>query len=404
MGGFSPPVPAAPSVGSGVRTVTRIDTATSLIRDVDTDIQFEHAEASPILAMTKALRNKKAAKQRKWEWGFIADFPRICTNSGAATAAATTLTIPEYANLVAGTQMLNTRTGEVFLVTATPSSSTVTIGSRANPAAMNDGDQLRIIGTAQEENYDKPVIRSQTESYAYNYTQQFADVWGLTKRAANSDSYVGNEPATERKKAMVRHNQSIEEVAINGYRYQSSTGGAVNSSEITFTGGARFFIQSNVWNLAGQVPTEEQLFEYLGYIFEFGDGGYSKGGTANKVAFCSPAWLSVFEKYAKSKLEQTQMSDKVGLKVHFLSSTVGDLVVKLHPLFAKPGYRDKMLVLDLNHVRYVYHQGLDTTIAENIQTPGSSRIEHMVASDCGFEFNGDERAHGWVEGLATSIS
>jgi len=71
MGGFAPPVPTAPTVNSGVRTVTHLDTATSLIRDVATDVQFEHAEAAPLLAFTKAIRGKVPATQRKFEWKFI---------------------------------------------------------------------------------------------------------------------------------------------------------------------------------------------------------------------------------------------------------------------------------------------------------------------------------------------
>ena len=398
MGGFAAPVPTAPTVNSGVRTVTHLDTATSLIRDVSTDVQFEHAEAAPLLAFTKAIRGKVPATQRKFEWKFIKDYPRDCANEAAATPAATTITVTEWARLVAGMQLMNTRSGEIFLVTATPTSTTVTIGSRANAQAMNAGDTLRIISNAQEEIHSLPTIRSQAEDSYFNYTQWFETVWGYSLRDANSDSYVGKEPAVERKKAMVRHNQDQEEAFINGYRYQNATAGAVNSSEVTFTGGCRYWIQSNYWHLGGTEPTEAQLFEYLGYIFEFGDGGYSKGGTAKKIAFCSPYWLSLLERFAKGKLEQYQVSDKIGLKVAMMQCTVGELAVKLHPLFAKPGYRDKMLILDLNHIRYRPHQGLDTTIAENVQTPGDSVRKHHIYTDAGLEFNGDERAHGWVEG------
>jgi len=398
VGGFAPPVPTPPTVNAGPRTVTQTDAAGSLIRDVSTDVQFEHAEAAPLLAFTKAIRGKVPATQRKFEWKFIKDYPRDLTNEAAATAAATTLTITEWANLIAGMQLMNTRTGEIFLVGATPTTSTVTIGSRANAAIMNAGDTLRIISNAQEEVHSLPAIRSQAESSFFNYTQWFETVWGYSLRDGNSDSYVGKDTVVERKKAMVRHNQDIEEAFINGYRYQNSTAGAVNGSEITFTGGARYWIQSNYWHLGGNAPTEAQFFEYLAYIFEFGEGGFSRGGVGKKIAFCSPWWLALLESFNKGKLEVYQTSEKVGLTVSEMQCTVGSLMVKLHPLFAKPGYRDKMLILDLNHIRYRNHQGLDTTIEENVQLPGDSVRRHHVYTDCGLEFNGDERAHGWVEG------
>jgi len=56
MGGFSPPVPTPATANTGVKTVTQIDTATSLIRDVDPDIQFETPEAAPLTAILKAVR------------------------------------------------------------------------------------------------------------------------------------------------------------------------------------------------------------------------------------------------------------------------------------------------------------------------------------------------------------
>lgn len=396
MGGFSPPVPTAPTVNSGVRTVTHIDTATSLIRDVSSDVQFEHAEASPLLAFTKAVRGRKPATQRKFEMTFIKDYPRDLTLEAAATAAAATLTITEFARLVAGMQLYNPRTGTIVLVTATPVTSTVAIGNHANANAFLATDQLRIVGNAQEEIHNVPAIRSQAEDRTDNFTQSFDTPWGASLRALNSDSYVGKEAAVERKKAMVKHNQDIEEAFIVGQKYQSATGGAVNSSELTMTGGCAYWIRSNVWKPEAE-PTEAQFFEYLASIFEFGEGGFSKGGSAKKIAFGSPAWMAMFERWAKGPLRTEQVSDKIGLKVATLQSTVGELMVKLHPLFAKPGYRNKLLILDLNHIVYRYHQGLDTTIEENVQTPGRSTREHHIMTDCGLEFNGDERAHGWVE-------
>lgn len=93
MGGFSPPVGSPPTVNAGVtgvKTVTQIDTATSLIRDVDSDVQFETPEASPLTAMFKVLRKEGAADQRKFEWFFVPDFPKDLTAATAETAAATT--------------------------------------------------------------------------------------------------------------------------------------------------------------------------------------------------------------------------------------------------------------------------------------------------------------------------
>ncbi len=404
MGGFSPPVATAATANAGVRTVANIDTATSLIRDVDPDIQFETPEASPLTAILKAVKKKETADQRKFEWVFVPEYPKDLSVASDATAAATQIVVgaSEYTYLHRGMQLLNTRTGETFVVggAAEPSSTTIDIIARAGAAAMVAGDSLRIIGSAGEENRDKFAIRSQAEVFYYNYTQSHETGWGLTHRGKNSGSYTGNEKATERKKAMVRHNQAIEEILINSYRYAGAVG-PVNSSEVTQTGGLRFWISSNKWNLNGTTPTEAQFFDYLGYVSQFGPSGYEiKGTAASKIIFASPKWMQLIDSWMKGSIEYENISTKLGVKVGFLQSSVGEFMLKMHPMFGRPGYRDKLLVLDLNLLSYVAHKGLDTTIAEGVQTPGSTRDENLIRTDFGLKAAGDERAHGWVEGLA----
>jgi hypothetical protein len=410
MGGFAPPVAGAATVNTGVRTVTQIDTATSLIRDVSSDVQFETPEASPLTAIFKTLRKASPAEQRKFEWFFVPDYPKDLSVSAAATAAATQIVLGagEYGRLRRGMQLINNRTGETFVVggSAEPSSATIDIVGRANAQAMEAGDALRIIGSAAEENHDKPAIRSQAEVAYYNYTQIHESIWGLSGRAMNSSSYMGNEKAYERKKLMVRHNQEVEEILINSWRYQSSTAGPVNSSELTTTGGLRFWIASNRWNLGGTRPTEGQFFDFLAYVMQFGPSGYEqKGGeSSGKLLVCSPAWASLIDSWAKNKIQYEAISKKLGVKIGFLQSAVGDVMIKMHPMFGRPGYRDKLLVLDLPLLRYKPHKGRDTTIAENVQTPGGDRYEALIRSDFGLEVAGDERAHAWVEGLGLASS
>ncbi len=410
MGGFSPPVPSAPTVNTTLRTVTQIDTAGSLIRDMDSDIEFETPEAAPLTAILKTLRGKVEAKQRKHEWTFVPDYPKDFTITTAATSAATQFVVGagEYSRLRRQMQCLNLRSGEVFLIggAAEPSSTTVDVYCRANAQAVQAGDPCRIIGTAAEENHDKPAIRSQAEVEYYNYTQIHESIFGLTGRAQNSSSYMGNEKAYERKKLMVRHNQEKEEILINSWRYQSSAVGVVNSSEVTQTGGLRYWIQSNVWHLGNTRPTEGQFFDVLAYVMQYGPSGYErKGGeSSGKLILLSPAWSSLFDSWAKQKIQYENISTKLGIKIGFLQSSVGDVMLKMHPMFGRPGYRDKLLILDLPLLKYMYHSGRDTTIYENVQTVGGDRYEALIRSDFGLVAAGDERAHAWVDGLALASS
>jgi hypothetical protein len=299
-------------------------------------------------------------------------------------------------------QLMNNRTGEVFIVggSAEPTTTTITIAGRAGAAAMLDGDKLRIIGTAAEEHHDKPAIRSQQEVAYSNFCQIHESILGLTGRAQNTASYMGNEKAYERKKLMVRHNQGIEEILINGVRYQGATAGVINSSELTYTGGLNFWIGSNEWDLAGTTPTEEQFMDYLGYISQFGPSGYeAKGTSSGKLVLASPAWMTLLDKWFKNKVEYEQISTKLGVKVGFVQSSIGEFMVKLHPMFGRPGYRDRLYVLDLALLGYKPHKGRDTSIFENVQTPGGDRYEALIRTDFGLMAAGDERAHGRAHGL-----
>jgi hypothetical protein len=406
VGGFTPPVASPATVNTGVRTVTHIDTATSLIRDVDTDVQFETPEASPLTAMFKTLRKDDPAEQRKFEWAFVNDFPKDLTVTAAATSAATQIVVGagEFTRLRRGTQLMVNRTGEVFIVggSSEPSTTTIDIAGRAGAQNIAAGDALRIIGTAAEENHDKPVIRSQAEVILNNFCQIHESIYGVTGRAANSSSYMGNEKAYERKKLMVRHNQEIEEILINGQRFQGATSGPINSSELTYTGGLNFWIQSNVWNLGNTTPTEGQFMDYLAYTMQFGPSGYErKGGpSSGKLVVYSPAWATLIDSWFKGKVQYEQVSDKLGVKLGFLQSSVGDVMLKLHPMFGRPGYRDRLYILDLPLLKYKPHKGRDTEILEGVQTPGGDRFEALIRTDFGLKAEGDERAHGRVYGLS----
>jgi hypothetical protein len=404
MGGFAPATPTAATTAAGVRDTVRIDGAESLVRDVSADIEFETPEAAPFLGFTKIVRGKRTVTNSEFEWKYVPDYPKDLQVTAAATAAATQIVVAagEWQRLHRGMQLMNSRTGETCIVggAAEPTSVTIDIACRAGAQAMEAGDALRIIGTAKEENSEKFAIRSQTEQTFRNYIQIHETGWGLTDLARNSSSYMGNEAALERKKAMVRHNQEKEEILLNGIRYQNTTGGVINGSLVQYTGGMKFWAQSNVWKLGGNRPTETQFMDYLGYLSQYGPGGYErKGGAASKVILYSPAWSSLLDSWFKNKVQYEQISDKLGVKVGFVQSSAGEFMLKLHPMFGRPGYRDKLMVLDLGLLRYVDMKGLDTTIAEGVETPGSSRKENLIRSYFGLEAAGDERAHGWVEGL-----
>ncbi len=73
-------------------------------------------------------------------------------------------------------------------------------------------------------------------------------------------------------------------------------------------------------------------------------------------------------------------------------------------MFGRAGYRDRLYILDLALLGYKPHSGRDTTVFENVQTPGGDRYEALIRSDFGLQAAGDERAHGRAYGLSLATS
>jgi len=137
-------------------------------------MHYLEPDASPLVVLSRQLQ-KKVANNPKFEALEMPAQSRSTTAIAAATATATSVSTADYTIFAAGDVIKNTRTGEIITVTTSPTAAAVTVargqGTTAG-AAIVVGDELLIIGNANEENASMRDIRVQQTETFYNYTQK----------------------------------------------------------------------------------------------------------------------------------------------------------------------------------------------------------------------------------------
>jgi len=148
-------------------------------------------------------------------------------------------------------------TGEVMWVASDPTTPWTSIsverGKGTAASAMSDLDGLVIIGTAHEEGAAAPTAISYDPSVPFNYCQIFRNTIFLTKTAQATQLRTGK-PLKESLRELVEiHGIEMEKGFIWGARHEDVSG---DQPERT-TGGAFYFITTNVKDFAGTVTIDD---------------------------------------------------------------------------------------------------------------------------------------------------
>jgi len=289
------------------------------------------------------------------------------------------------------------RTSERFLVQSV-ASNTLTVeqrglGSTAQP--LLDNDELVIIGDAYPENADVGTAQSIQETVTFNYTQTIRTPFAFSGRNMNTDMFGGPDMKTEEKWQASEHTQKIEKALL--WSARATFTGASPATPNTTTGGLHYWVKDqNEWAVNGIPFNHRNFVEYLEYGMYYGRGG--RFGTRTKWLFGSSAYMTQIESWGHDLVRLVPSDEVLGLKVKKIQTTHGDVMLVDHPLFEGEN-RDKAFLVDLNHVRYAYHQGRDTQLRRDIGTPSTDGKTHEILTDCGLEVT-LPLAHGFIYGLA----
>lgn len=183
---------------------------------------------APLFGLTALLKDETAANIEHGYFSKTMIFPSA-TMSSSALAGDTTLNVSSNTDIVPGDLLLNERTNEIVLVTATPTATTLTVVRAVGTtvaAAVNNGDLWRTIGNAFEEGSVRPSAVSIIATRYVNNTQIFRNSWAVTKTAAAIPQIAGAGYVSESKQdCAALHAMAIEKALFFGQKFMGTRNG-----------------------------------------------------------------------------------------------------------------------------------------------------------------------------------
>jgi hypothetical protein len=261
-----------------------------------------------------------------------------------------------------------------------------------NEVDMVSGDTLVLTAYVAEDGADIGTAKSTVDVDKFNYTEIIRTEVSVTGRDEVQGLYTGRDLPTTRRRRAIEHAKSMELRFMFGKR--ASTSGS--SHLITYTGGVEYFVNSNVWDLAGVTSIPERSFdEFLEEAGRWGEGGFREAGSMNKYLFAGSSIMTELNYFAKNKLEYTTLDDTIGLACMTYNSQFGKLNL-IHSPILDYNHKGWAFLLDLNHVHYVYMNERDTKLLSNRQGNGIDGTSEEYLSDCGVQVE-KEASHAIIK-------
>lgn len=317
------------------------------VPDMAQFIALLEPQAYPFVQFSNGLEKVVAARNPVVRWMEDELDPKVDTMSAAATAAATTWSVahPEFFTV---DDVINVPdSNENAAVTAVDiAAGTIDVDRQVGsvpPAALVNGQVLRIIGSARAEGDVSRGINHTLEVEQLNYTQIMRTSLGATNTQQASELYDGNDLEYQASKKVISHLKDIEQTLLFGQRHLTTATLAVDGStqHKRYAGGILEFIQTNRMHIGG-ILSEADLDAFCQMAFRY--------GAARKVLFCSPRVIQSINNFAKEKLETIQSDERYGLALREYRSPFGDLVLVNHWLLSGTIYGGYAICVDFDNV------------------------------------------------------
>ena len=337
---------------------------------------------------------------------------RVMTVATANTAGTGSITLENDAEnkfAIAGSIVVNGKTGEVMHVTADTTATTLAVTRNIGDAVDADavasgvqipdvsvGDKLFIAGFAAQEGADTPTAVSFDAIMIENFCQIFRTSFSVTGTMNSTYLRTGDKQDEARVKALKMHMSDIERAMFFGAKNEDNS---TSSQPRRFTGGLMNSL-SNKYdvsgvnagvNIAANIMTEEEFDLLLTEtIFKFGSN--------SKIAFVGAKVANHLQQFGKDRWQPTQVEGAYGVNLTRYSTFAGDLMVHLHPQFRQiPGMDTAMVIVDFPYLSYRYLEGRDTQLLEGRQNPGADTEVSEYLTEAGLELMQD-KVHAVIEG------
>jgi uncharacterized protein DUF5309 len=363
--------------------------------DMDEDIAVLDPEVSQFFTMLARVSSVPAFSS-KVEWLEDVLDPRVSSVNGAQTDSDTSIEVAaaEGDYFRANDIVRNARTGEAFTVTsvATDTLTVVRGRGRVAAAAMNNGDQLLIVGNAAAQGATLGTRKITKKVAQYNYEQIQRNPYGFTNTLAASKLYGGPEPMQERRKKLTIHKRAIEHALFWGARALVTSG----STPQGLSGGLFEFNTTNIFDAAGAL-SKTLLDTYMRTLLQHGHGD-------SKVLFVSPLVAQAISGFLRDAYAPADVATKLwGAKVDgFVSGAYGYKV----PLIVKRDWNEFStsssqyggwaFLVDMGNVKYRPLRG--TKLLTNRQANDADETTEEYLTEFSLEVQ-QEQTHGQIVGV-----
>lgn len=298
------------------------------------------------------------------------------------------LLLVEQANGV-GADGATAYTNEIVKVTATPTSTTVTIsrgyaGTTAASIAANA--YLLKIGNVFQEGSGSPDTSTRNPTKFMNYAQIFKTAYDITNTAKGiSNIRTGNTLKNDKKRKAFDHAVALEFSLLFGVPAENVSGAQPERA----TGGLMHFLsQAGRVNVFSAGLTADTFFDNIYDVFDYESIG---GAGDERICFCGNGALNALNKMAAGA-DNTQIMHKEVVKLYGMNLTKwvtpqGTFYFKSHPLFnIHPQFTNSIIITDPTGIRYRPFR--DTKEENNIQLPDADLEKGQWLTEAGFEFHG----------------
>ena len=385
----------AVTVIDGQRVSKTTTSATGINQDkrvieMQDKIYLLEPSAAPLTLLTNKV-SRMSVSNPEYKWLEQAHIPHkdALNNSAGATAAGTFLTVDNGAYFQNGFLVQVQRTNEIMRVNADVVGNQITVtrswGGTAN-AALVDNDALTILGPAAEEGASAATSWSSQSVTKSNYTQIIRNPFQVTGTVMASKLYGGADLDVIQTLRGIEHAKNIELSMLFGEKAEVTTG----TGPLRTMGGVLEVISTNADDYGGAFSLEE-LFTSMETFMRY--------GSDSKVLFCGAAVVSAISLAAAGRLEVVPSENSFGIDISRLITPHGNLMVVKHHLFDGASHQNLALMVDIDNVGYVFLNGRDTKLVQNIQTPGDDLRKDEWFTECGL-VRPQEETHGYITNAA----
>lgn len=341
---------------------------------------------APFVTLLSKIR-KEAAQDVAFSWfedRAIGKWTQVNNAGGPYDAATATLIVDDADIFQIGDLVQAVATGEIMRITGVDPTGgaaqhidvTRAFGTTAAHAdAVANNAYLFRLGQSMAEGYTVGAQLLTTKTKIDNYVQIFSRPVKFTETQNAVATFGGNRRNYERKKVGMDIKRDMEAQFLFGEPFLDTVGPKYA------TGGIKFFMSSvsPALNAAGALHKDD-FDGWLRDAFAYGSG--------EKFLFASPLIIAYMNSWAATMAFVTSQGDikKFGLKYTTYTSPFGDVNIILNRNFLGPHAGEAYLV-DMKEIVYRYLNGLDMSLATDLQAKDSHVLLDEYSGTVGLEFH-----------------